>query len=73
MGLLPDGIPTGPEDTQSTRPKMPPELEAEVMKVLEDMIAVMEGTGKHAEHERKQVGRCVYCSCGARVQGTMAQ
>lgn len=33
---------------------------------LEDMLA---GRGAHVDHERKQIGRCVVCSCGARAQG----
>lgn len=37
---------------------------------LEELLA---GTGAHAEHTRKQVGRCVLCSCGTRVQGRMAK
>ena len=36
-----------------------------------DMYEVLTGTGAHAEHERHQEGRCVYCSCGIRVQGRM--
>lgn len=36
------------------------------------MIDVLTGEGAHAGHTREQVGRCVYCSCGARVQGRMA-
>lgn len=35
------------------------------------LYAVLEGTGEHADHDRRQVGRCVFCSCGARVQGRM--
>lgn len=38
---------------------------------LAELVGVLDGTGAHAEHERKQVGKCVYCSCGARVQGRM--
>lgn len=30
---------------------------------------VLTGTGAHAEHKQQQIGRCVYCSCGKRVQG----
>jgi hypothetical protein len=52
-----------------------PEEEAALKQVgaehLIDLYAVLTGTGEHAEHERSQVGRCVYCSCGLRVQGRM--
>lgn len=52
-------------------PKMTPEEEAEVRRFLEDAYHLLNGTGDHASHTRKQVGRCVYCSCGKRVQGRM--
>jgi hypothetical protein len=38
---------------------------------LVDLYEVLTGTGKHADHEREQIGRCVFCSCGTRVQGRM--
>jgi hypothetical protein len=37
--------------------------------LLANLQAVLDGTGAHAEHERRQIGRCVHCSCGTRVQG----
>lgn len=39
--------------------------------VLAEMVATLAGTGRHADHVRTQVGRCVHCSCGARVQGRL--
>lgn len=39
---------------------------------ITDLVDVLRGTGRHAEHRREQVGRCVHCSCGTRVQGAMA-
>lgn len=38
---------------------------------LNNAADVLRGTGEHADHEREQVGRCVHCSCGVRVQGRM--
>lgn len=36
---------------------------------LTQIAEVLTRTGAHAEHQQEQVGPCVYCSCGARVQG----
>lgn len=38
---------------------------------LNDLYDMLNGTGRHAEHTQSQVGRCVVCSCGLRVQGTL--
>ena len=38
---------------------------------LNDSYEVLTGTGAHAEHTQRQVGRCVFCSCGMRVQGRL--
>jgi len=38
---------------------------------LNDSYEVLTGTGAHADHERQQVGRCVHCSCGVRLQGRL--
>ena len=38
---------------------------------LSDLYDMLNGTGKHAEHTQSQVGRCVYCSCGLRVQAKL--
>jgi hypothetical protein len=52
--------------------KMGPE---QVKAVEEDWLADVEemfdSTGRHEGHVLSQVGRCVYCSCGKRVQGTL--
>jgi hypothetical protein len=44
---------------------------AESMGHLADMTDMLYGQGRHATHTREQVGRCVYCSCGIRVQGRL--
>lgn len=41
------------------------EKEIDWVKLMQD---VLEGTGKHKGHTVRQIGRCVYCSCGDRVQ-----
>lgn len=38
---------------------------------LNDLYDMFNGAGRHAEHTQRQVGRCVHCSCGARVQGRL--
>jgi hypothetical protein len=38
---------------------------------VRDMADVLTGTGRHADHERRQQGRCVVCECSVRVQGQM--
>lgn len=53
-------------------PKPPPPTRADAAAALVDLADVLAGTGKHADHERRQIGRCVVCSCGARVQGVMS-
>ena len=40
---------------------------------LNDLYDMFNGTGRHAEHTQQQVGRCVYCSCGARAQGKLPE
>lgn len=44
----------------------------EAAAVLGQLVDVLRGTGAHADHTRTQVGRCVYCSCGARVLGRLS-
>lgn len=46
------------------------EVDAVIAGHLAELTAVLAGTGGHAGHTREQVGRCVYCSCGTRVQGS---
>jgi hypothetical protein len=38
---------------------------------FQDSYEVLTGTGAHAEHEQRQIGRCVFCTCGKRVQGRL--
>lgn len=42
----------------------------DVADAMVNLVAMLTGQGSHAEHRREQVGDCVRCSCGARVQGT---
>lgn len=44
--------------------------ETDVGRDLQDLAA---STGRHAGHTLEQVGRCVYCSCGDRLQGRLTQ
>lgn len=62
--------PAADRSTRSNGKASEPTVE-QAAAALADLAGVLDGTGAHAEHERKQVGRCVYCSCGARVQGRM--
>jgi hypothetical protein len=50
---------------------MTPEQAEAIERFLTDLHEMAEGTGKHEGHKLQQVGRCVYCSCGARYQGTI--
>lgn len=43
----------------------------QVLDALKDLADMMQGRGVHAEHTQEQSGRCVYCSCGLRVQGEL--
>lgn len=52
-------------------PTQPP-AEATATAALAELADVLSSTGKHADHQLRQVGRCAYCSCGARVQGRIA-
>jgi hypothetical protein len=45
----------------------------DIVEALENIAGVLQGTGRHAEHTQEQVGRCVYCSCGERVQGKLTK
>lgn len=38
---------------------------------LQDLADMLNGEGRHAEHTQRQLGRCVVCSCGTRVQGRL--
>jgi hypothetical protein len=50
---------------------MTPTTQEQIIAALDNAAALLAGTGAHAGHTREQVGRCVYCSCGDRVQGRM--
>lgn len=52
-------------------PKMTPEQVKAVEDWLADVEEMFESIGRHQGHTLSQVGRCVYCSCGKRVQGTI--
>lgn len=48
-------------------------LGRQAAKALQDIYDMLHGYGRHEGHTREQVGRCVYCSCGLRVQGYLAK
>jgi hypothetical protein len=47
------------------------ENDAAVSDWLAELAEVTESRDRHAGHTLRQVGRCVYCSCGYRYQGTL--
>jgi hypothetical protein len=51
--------------------KMTPEQARAVESWLTDLMEMTESSGKHEGHTLRQVGRCVYCSCGSRYQGSL--
>ena len=53
------------------RPKMTPEQAQAVTDWVNELNDVIEHKGKHDGHTLRQVGRCVYCSCGYRYQGKL--
>ena len=40
---------------------------------IQNLQDVLTNSGTHADHTARQVGRCVLCSCGTRVQGRLAK
>ena len=52
---------------------MDPEDKAAIMAYLAELKDVIEHKDKHEGHALKQVGRCVYCSCGFRYQGSLPE
>jgi len=50
-----------------------PEQDQAVADFLQDLYDATEGKGAHEGHTLEQVGRCVYCSCGLRWQGTLPE
>ena len=67
----------GHQCTCTCHPGTPEEREAESRAAVADWLAelreVTESSGRHEGHSLEQVGRCVYCSCGYRYQGTLPQ
>jgi hypothetical protein len=55
----------------SSRPQMTPEEAKAAIAFLNETADMLYGEGAHAGHEQRQVGRCVACSCGMRVQGRL--
>jgi len=47
------------------------ELKRAAAEYVDDLLEVLTGIGRHADHDRQQAGRCVVCSCGMRVQGRL--
>lgn len=45
--------------------------EEQIIAALRNLDEMLTGTGAHASHTQKQIGRCVHCSCGARAQGQL--
>lgn len=46
-------------------------LPKDVSSIIQDLDDMVNGKGDHADHTRKQIGRCILCSCGVRVQGRL--
>lgn len=62
---------TTPAPQQPGKPSHALTIDA-AMAYLNDLGAMLNGTGRHADHKRSQIGRCVYCECGLRAQGRMS-
>ncbi|HEX8866697.1 MAG TPA: hypothetical protein VF821_13660 [Lentzea sp.] len=58
-------------DQRKPKPTLTPEQVEAVERFFEEFQEVANGTGRHEGHTLKQVGRCVYCSCGFRYQGRL--
>lgn len=54
-------------------PNRPVPVPKRVTDYIQDLSDMLDGIGRHAGHIRTQVGRCVHCDCGARVQGRMTK
>lgn len=50
---------------------MTPEQIAAVEAFFGELVEVIGSVGRHEGHSLSKVGRCVYCSCGYRYQGTL--
>jgi hypothetical protein len=53
------------------KPKLTAELAEAVAAFIDDLADMTQSKGAHEGHTLKQVGRCVYCSCGERYQGRL--
>ena len=51
-----------------TSDNLTPEKVREVTDYVNDLYEMIAHTGRHADHDQEQVGRCLYCSCGKRAQ-----
>ena len=60
-----------PQRPEPLTPEEEAALKRAAAEFVNDSYEILTGTGKHAEHEQSQAGRCVYCSCGLRVQGRL--
>lgn len=40
----------------------------EIEQYLKDVDDMLKGKGEHSYHTQEKIGRCIYCSCGMRVQ-----
>lgn len=80
VGLYPSTYRLAEEDARGwldSHPWQPPkpvyemtrEERADILAKLADLVSVLDGSGPHVGHTRQQIGRCVHCSCGTRVQG----
>lgn len=59
--------------TERKRTEMTPERAEALERWLNELNEVIDHTGRHEGHTLEQVGRCVYCSCGYRYQGTLPE
>jgi len=60
-----------PAKPEPLTPEEEAALKRAAAEFVNDIYEVLAGIGEHAAHERSQVGRCVHCSCGLRIQGRM--
>lgn len=61
--------------TCECHPGTPEERAAQTDEAIEKWLAefgeVIESSGRHEGHSLRQVGHCVYCTCGYRYQGKL--
>lgn len=46
-----------------------PDFLAQLNDAVKDIADMLYGRGAHEGHTLRQIGRCVYCSCGTQAQG----